>query len=93
MKIEFINVSSKEGLRNLTLELKLNKVVLLRDPSENLSRAILNAIVGLDEIWEGEIRIDDTGINDFLQKEPQIRSFGYIFDEGIMLSNLSLMET
>ncbi len=92
MKIEFINVSSKEGLRNLTLELKLNKVVLLRDPSENLSRAILNAIVGLDEIWGGEIRIDDTGINDFLQKEPQIRSFGYIFDEGIMLSNLSLME-
>jgi len=92
MVVVFDNVSSKEGLRHVSLKLWLHGVVLLHDPNENLSRAILNAMVGLDEILEGQILIDGLGMSDFLAKGPQIRSFGYIFDEGIMLSNLSLME-
>lgn len=92
MTVEFINVCSKEGLRHLSLKLELNGVILLHDPCENLSRAILNAIVGLDEILEGQILIDGTELGDFLRKGPQIRSFGYVFDEGIMLANLSLKE-
>jgi ABC-type lipoprotein export system ATPase subunit len=92
MIVEFIDVCSKEGLNRLSLKLELNGVIQLYDPSENLSRAILNAIVGLDEIHEGQILIDGTELGDFLQKGPQIRSFGYVFDEGIMLANLSLKE-
>ncbi|NLN35759.1 MAG: hypothetical protein GX157_07170 [Candidatus Cloacimonetes bacterium] len=92
MKVEFQRLSSKEGLRELDLKLEMDHSVLIYDPSENLSRAILNAMVGLDEIWEGQILIDELPLMDFLLKGPQIQSFGYVFDEGIMLSNLSLKE-
>ncbi|MCK9557289.1 MAG: ATP-binding cassette domain-containing protein [Candidatus Cloacimonetes bacterium] len=92
MIIEFCKVSSKEGLIALDLKLDLTGVILIHDPSENLSRAILNAMVGLDEILEGEILIDGIGLQEYLSRGPQIQSFGYVFDEGIMLSNLSLRE-
>jgi ABC-type lipoprotein export system ATPase subunit len=92
MRIEFHSVVSKNGLQDLSLELDVKGVLLLIDPSENLSRAILNAIVGLDEIYTGEILIDSTPLEDYLNRGQQIRHFGYVFDEGIMLSNLSLKE-
>lgn len=92
MIVEFIDVSSRDGLFHLSLKLEISGVLLLYDLKENISRAILNAIVGLDEILEGRILIDGVELPEFLQKGPQIRSFGYVFDEGIMLSNLSLLE-
>ncbi len=92
MIVSFSDVCSREGIRNLDLNLDLKGTTLLYDPSERLSSAILNAMVGLDEILQGEIRIEGALLEDFLNAGPQIRSFGYIFDEGIMLSNLSLKE-
>jgi len=92
MKITFENVSSLEGIRNLDLELDLSHVTVLYDPSEILSHAILNAIVGLDELRDGQILVDGIPHWQYLDQEPQARSFGYVFDEGIMLSNLSLKE-
>jgi ABC-type lipoprotein export system ATPase subunit len=92
MIVTFDNVSTKEGIRNLNLSLDLSRVTVLFDPTENLSRAILNSIVGLDEIHDGEISVDGIRLQDFLCREPQISNFGYVFDEGIMLSNLSLKE-
>lgn len=92
MNVIFEDVCSKEGIHRLNLSLDLSHVTLLLDHMEHLSRAILNAIVGLDEIYQGEIWVDDTPLLDYLNREPQARSFGYIFDEGIMLSNLSLKE-
>jgi len=92
MIVSFHDVCSREGIRNLDLSLDLGGTTLLYDPSEKLSRSILNAIVGLDEILQGEIRIEGALLDDFLSASPQIRNFGYVFDEGIMLSNLSLKE-
>lgn len=92
MIVTFDKVSTKEGIRELSLSIDLSRVTVLADPTENLSRAILNSMVGLDEIREGEITVDGLPLHDFLCGEPQISNFGYVFDEGIMLSNLSLKE-
>jgi len=92
MIVSFTDVCSREGIQNLDFTLDLKGTTVLHDPSERLSRAMLNAMVGLDEILQGEIRIDGALLEDFLCAGPQIRNFGYIFDEGIMLSNLSLKE-
>ncbi|MCB5277932.1 MAG: hypothetical protein PHN71_03525 [Candidatus Cloacimonetes bacterium] len=92
MIIEFKDVCSKEGLQGLSLKLSVNDVSQLYDPSENLSRAILNAIMGLDEVLSGGIYIDGVGLPQFLDAGLQASFFGYVFDEGIMLSNLSLYE-
>ncbi|MCB5252070.1 MAG: ATP-binding cassette domain-containing protein [Candidatus Cloacimonadaceae bacterium] len=88
----FDGVSSREGLSDFSLRLNLDKVTQLYDPSENLSRAILYAMVGLDELHSGEIYFDQVPLQEFIADGPQIRKLGYVFDEGIMLSNLSLKE-
>jgi ABC-type sulfate/molybdate transport systems ATPase subunit len=92
MIVVFDAVSSREGLHELSLSLNLDQVTQLYDPSENISRAILNAMVGLDKLYSGEIYFDQTPLHDFIQDGPQICKVGYVFDEGIMLSNLSLQE-
>jgi len=92
MTVIFSDVCTKGGIRNLNLSLDLSRITLLFDPPENLSRAILKVLVGLDELWQGEIQVDGIPHRQFLDQEPQLRNFGYIFDEGIMLSNLSLKE-
>ncbi len=92
MKVVFRDVCSREGIRNLNLELDLSRINLLYDPSEKLSTAICNALMGLDEVLEGSILLDGIPLHEVFENEPQIRSFAYVFDEGIMLSNLSLRE-
>lgn len=88
----FDRVTSREGLQDFSLSLNLDRVTQLYDPSENLSRAILNVMAGLDELHSGEIFFDQVPLQDFIADGPQIRKLGYVFDEGIMLSNLSLKE-
>jgi ABC-type sulfate/molybdate transport systems ATPase subunit len=92
MIVEFDSVYSREGLQGLSLRLDLQHVTLLYDPSENLSRAILEAMLGLDEIISGNIYFDQVPLDSFISEGPQISKLGYVFDEGIMLSNLSLKE-
>jgi ABC-type sulfate/molybdate transport systems ATPase subunit len=92
MIVRFDHVSSKEGLKDLSLSLDLRKVTQLYDPSGNLAGKILAAIAGLDEIYSGEIFFGEQRMQDFLKDGPQISKLGYVFDEGVMLSNLSLRE-
>lgn len=92
MIVKFDNVSSLNGLHELSLSLDLERTIQLYDPSEDLSRAILYALAGLDELYCGEIYFDGLPFQDFTRDGPQTRKLGYIFDEGIMLSNLSLKE-
>lgn len=92
MIVNFANVTSHEGLKDFSLKLDLGHITQLFDPSENLSRAILNAMAGLDTLYSGEIYFDELPLHDFTLNGPQIRKLGYVFDEGIMLSNLSLLE-
>ena len=92
MIVRFDKVSSHGGLRDISLSLDLNRVTRIYDPSGNLGGKILAAIAGLDEIYEGEIYFDTQPLETFIKDGPQIRKLGYVFDEGIMLSNLSLKE-
>ncbi len=70
----------------------MDQVCLLYDPTENLSRAILSILVGLDEISHGQLYIDGKNQAEFLQQGMLLHHFAYMFDEGIMLANLSLRE-
>lgn len=92
MEIRFKEVCSRDGILDLDLSIDLSRTCVLFDPHDNLARAILYLLVGLDTLSCGEILIDDIPINEYIGKEPLIRSFGYVFNEGIMLSNLSLKE-
>jgi ABC-type lipoprotein export system ATPase subunit len=69
-----------------------NGFTVLLDPSESLSTAILSVLVGLDDIDSGDILIDGTPYETFFASRQLLSTFGYVFDEGIMLANLSLRE-
>ncbi len=92
MIVRFDSVYSREGLWNLSLSLNLDRITQLYDPVGDLSRVILAAMAGLDEIYSGEIYFGEQPLESFLADGPQIRRLGYVFDEGVMLSNLSLKE-
>lgn len=92
MKIVFDQLCTHDGIRNLDLEIDLTRITTLYDPQENLSRAILYALVGLDRIISGEITIDGIPFAEYSSREPLVKSFAYVFDEGIMLANLTLKE-
>lgn len=92
MKIEFAGVSTDSGLKGLNLAFGLNRLTILHDPAEELSPAILSALAGQDVLMEGQILIDGEPLSDKINGKLCSRTFGYVFDEGIMLANLSLME-
>lgn len=90
MIVELKNLCTADGLKDYSLTLDLSGVTVLYDPQEFISRAVLYAVVGLGKVTGGSILID--GIHLEKQAQPLVKSFGYIFDEGIMLANLSLLE-
>lgn len=92
MKIAFENVTTSGGLRDYSLELLVDRVCVLNDPGETLGKQILNTIIGLDEIVSGNLIIDGLPVPEYLAGKALPRVFGYVFDEGVMLSNLSLRE-
>lgn len=92
MSIVFDNVCSAGGIHQLCLEIPWELNCLLYDPTENLSRAILNCIAGLDPIYSGKVYFDGIPLPRYLTQEPLLKNLCYIFDEGIMLANLTLLE-
>lgn len=92
MKINFEHVSSSGGLSDFSAELVVDRVCVIDDSLDLHGKKILNAIIGLDEIVSGSLRIDGTPLGEFSSRQPLPKVFGYVFDEGVMLSNLSLRE-
>jgi len=92
MKIEFRNVYSDLGLDGLTLEFDLDALAVLHDPQEELSSPMLSALAGQSQITQGELLIDGIPLSDTLEGKPLHQVFGYVFNQGIMLSNLSIRE-
>ncbi|MDD3535412.1 MAG: hypothetical protein PHC50_04620 [Candidatus Cloacimonetes bacterium] len=92
MSIVFDNVCTLGGIRQLSLEIPWETNCLLYDPTENLSRAILYCLAGLDPISSGEVYFEGTPLVRYLTQEPQLKNLCYIFDEGVMLANLTLLE-
>jgi len=91
MNIVFDNVTTV-CLDELSLELELKGLKIILDDESDRPRGILRALIALDDILRGNIYVDGVDLFTFLEKEPVVRNFGYIFDEGIMLSNLTLFE-
>nr|MDK2851000.1 phospholipid/cholesterol/gamma-HCH transport system ATP-binding protein [Candidatus Cloacimonadota bacterium] len=92
MIVRFDKVCSQEGLSDLSLSMDLSKVTLLYDPSGDLASKILALLAGLDEICSGEVYFGEQNMHSFFKDDPHIKKLGYVFDEGVMLSNLSLRE-
>ncbi|MDI3503325.1 MAG: phospholipid/cholesterol/gamma-HCH transport system ATP-binding protein [Candidatus Cloacimonadota bacterium] len=92
MIVKFDSVSSRAGLCNFSLSIPLDQVTLLYDPSKIFSASILRAMLGLDEIYSGNIYYDGIDLDQYFADGVQTSKLGYVFDEGIMLSNLSLQE-
>lgn len=90
MKVDIQNLCTEDGLKDFSLVLDLSGVTVLYDSQEVTSTSILYALVGLGKILDGRILIDQIPLEEYPQ--PLVKSFGYVFDEGIMLANLSLLE-
>ncbi|MDP2172229.1 MAG: hypothetical protein Q8M98_11285 [Candidatus Cloacimonadaceae bacterium] len=92
MQIEFDHVSTESGMRDFSLKFELKKTTVLFDPCEDLSRLILSVLVGLEPILDGALRIGGIAFDDYFAGRAIPQVFGHVFNEGIMLSNLSLRE-
>ena len=92
MQIVFDNVTTTEGLQDFSLALETTGCTVIYDPHEQISRYILSALVGLEEVEKGTLLINGKTYPDFIAQAPLLATFGYVFDEGIMLANLSLRE-
>ncbi len=91
MLIEFDHVFG-DCLEDFSLCFELKGTTVIHDPSEQTSPSLLSTLVGLEPVRQGEIRLDGTPFDIFFEGHELPRVFGHIFDEGIMLSNLSLQE-
>ncbi len=92
MHIVFDHVSSGSALQNFCLDFTAWGCTVLHDPTEQYSQAVLSVLMGLDDIDAGNLWLDDKTHEEFLTHHPLISTLGYVFDEGIMLSNLTLRE-
>ncbi len=92
MHLIFDNLSTNGGIKSFNLEFKTSVCTVLFDPCETLSAAILSTLVGLDEITSGQLLIDGISHDEYLNTKNLLSTLGYVFDEGTMLSNLTLRE-
>jgi len=92
MQIVFDHICTYGGLRDFSLELQAEGCISLYDPSEKLSASLLSTLVGLEDICGGKLSLDGIDYADYWQNHQLLETFGYVFDEGIMLSNLTLKE-
>lgn len=92
MRISFIQACSSGDLNNCNLEFETRGCTVLHDPVENTSRSILAMLAGLEDIESGKLLIDGQDYEDYMAHRSKLETFGYVFDEGIMLANLNLRE-
>ncbi|MDD4310631.1 MAG: hypothetical protein PHO32_09645, partial [Candidatus Cloacimonetes bacterium] len=92
MLFTFSNLTTDNGLQDFNMEFEAKGCTVLFDSCETLSRGVLSALVGLDEILAGSLLIDGIPQKMYFSRNQLIATLGLVFDEGIMLSNLSLKE-
>lgn len=92
MRLDFIDLQTCGGLNKFSLSIQTSSFTVLFDPCETISAAILSCLMGLDEVYEGQILIDGIAQEDYFTSRGLLSTFASVFDEGIMLANLSLRE-
>ncbi len=81
-----------EGICDLGAEFTAEGTTLLYDDTEYRAAAILKCLVDPDVITAGGVFLEGLPLSDFYVKNLIPETFGYIFDDAIMLSNLSIQE-
>lgn len=92
MKLSFKNVCSSGNLCHFHLEFNTANCTVIYEPQEKNSCSILALLAGVDDLSSGELLIDDTRWDVYFETREQLEVFSHVFDEGIMLANLSLRE-
>ncbi len=92
MQIRFSDVCSSDKLNCFNLDFVCEGCTVLFDPTEHVSGSILETLVGLQQPETGELYLDGLGYDDFFLQHRLISTFALVFDEGIMLANLTLKE-
>jgi ABC-type lipoprotein export system ATPase subunit len=85
-------VCSANNLNCFSLDFVVNGCTVIYDPTEHISTSILSALIGLDNIDAGIVLLDGIPYDDYFLKHRLISTFALAFDEGIMLSNLTIRE-
>jgi len=92
MQISLSEVCAGGGLNCFSGDIMVDGCTVLYDPSEQISTAILSALIGLDNIEKGDLQIDGISYDEYFQSHELVSTFTFVFDEGIMLSNLTIRE-
>ena len=92
MHIAFENIVIKGLVNNLNLEFDTKGCTVLYDPCEIVSSTILSALIGLYELDGGNIYLDGIPKQEYFLNHSLISTFSMIFNEGIMLANLTVKE-
>lgn len=92
MQLELKEICTRNHLNCFSLSIRIDKCTVLFDPTEDVSSTVLTTLIGVDLYDKGSISIDGLNYEDYMLKHGMISTFAMVFDEGIMLSNLTLRE-
>jgi len=92
MKICIKNLCVADAVCDLSVEFEVKNAIVLFDPEEYRAGILLKKLVDIDSSMDGTVFIDGVTKAEYFAQNPIASVFGYVFDEGIMLSNLSIRE-
>lgn len=92
MQIEIKEICNSNHLNCFSISIPVDKCTVLFDLAEVVSANILSTLIGVDLYDAGSIVIDGMRYDDYISTNGMISTFAMVFDEGIMLSNLTLRE-
>ena len=92
MKISIKNLCTADAVCELSVDFEVEETVVLIDHDEYRAGTLLKKLVDIDAEMDGTIFIDGIAKAEYFAQHPIASVFGYVFDEGIMLSNLSIRE-
>jgi len=92
MQVTLSNLTIDERLRNLDLSIQTDGIAILYDETETAAECILRCLIGLDEWQEGQLLLDGEDWADYISRHALVKTFAYVFEDGTMMSNLSLRE-
>ncbi len=92
MHIAFSSFTVDDTWRNLDLDFHPDGITVFYDEEEMWAERLLRCLIGLDPWQEGQIYLDDKLWDQYISERSLIKTFAYVFEDGIMMSNLSLKE-
>ncbi len=92
MQLAFSSFTVDDALRNLDLDLHPDGITVFYDEEDKWAEKLLRCLIGLDPWQEGQIYLDGKLWDQYISEHSLIKTFTYVFDDGTMMSNLSLKE-